>query len=157
VQFSTLLRAMLDDLKDPGGTRIVLEGPPAIVPSPTAVPLAMAIHELTSNAVKHGALREAEGRLTVRWHKVARDAQENFCFVWNEHDGPPVSLPTREGFGCRLLRRLLKEQIGGDVRIDYDPDGLRVTADIPLRSPTEWTFGPTQPSDRTGTARNTAG
>ena len=132
VHFSTLLRAMLDDFDDLSGTRIILEGPPTILPSPTAVPLGMAIHELASNAVKHGALREAEGRLMVRWQKASRDGQDKLSFVWNEHDGPPVKLPTREGFGCRLLRRLLKEQIGGDVRIDYDPDGLRVTVHLPL-------------------------
>ena len=132
VQFAALLRATVDRLNDVRRTRIVLEGPPTILPSPVAVPLGMAIHELTENAVKHGALRDARGRVIVRWEQVNSDVGEMLCFVWTEHDGPPVKLPTREGFGGQLLRRLLKEQIGGNVRIDYNPDGLRVTVNLPL-------------------------
>jgi PAS domain S-box-containing protein len=132
VHFSALLGATLERFNDARRTRIVLDGPPTILPSPVAVPLGMAIHELTVNAVKHGALRDVRGRVIVRWEQVSSDSSEMLCFVWTEHDGPPVKLPTREGFGSRLLRRLLKEQIGGNVRVDYNPDGLRVTVDLPL-------------------------
>ncbi|GAN46174.1 signal transduction histidine kinase [Methylobacterium sp. ME121] len=56
-------------------------------------------------------------------------------WTWNEHDGPPVALPTREGFGSRLLKRVLNLQVGAKVDIAFDPDGLRVAVAIPLPGP----------------------
>ena len=67
----------------------------------------------------------------MRWSVKNEDACQ-LCWVWNEHDGPPVELPTREGFGSRLLKRVLTVQTGADVKIDFDPDGLRVTVALPL-------------------------
>lgn len=63
-----------------------------------------------------------------------RDGPEGrrLCWTWNEHDGPPVALPTREGFGSRLLQRVLTDQIDAEVAIAFEPDGLRVTVDLPL-------------------------
>jgi two-component sensor histidine kinase len=84
----------------------------------------MAVHELTTNAAKYGALKDSKGVLTVDWHEV-RDGGPKLSFCWNEHDGPPVTLPTREGFGTQLLNRLLNAQTGAEVQIIYEPDGLR--------------------------------
>ena len=93
----------------------------------------MAVHELTTNAAKHGSLGEFGGRVEVHWSLIDGDPR-HLCWEWNEHDGPPVELPTREGFGFRLLKRVLTVQTGADVKIDYDPDGLRVRVAIPLQT-----------------------
>jgi two-component sensor histidine kinase len=129
VSFEELLRAELEPYDDGTGKRIVLDGPSIELPSDLAVPIGMAVHELTTNAAKHGALGELGGRIEVRWSLTNAD---DLRWVWNEHDGPPVELPTREGFGSRLLNRVLTVQTGADVNIAYDPDGLRVTVTIPL-------------------------
>ena len=131
VAFGDLLRAELEPYDDGSEHRITLAGPPVELSSELAVPIGMAVHELTTNAAKHGALGELGGRVEVRWSVKNEDACQ-LCWVWNEHDGPPVELPTREGFGSRLLKRVLTVQTGADVKIDFDPDGLRVTVALPL-------------------------
>ena len=70
----------------------------------------------------------------MRW-TVINELARHLRWVWNEHDGPPVELPTREGFGSRLLNRVLTVQTGADVKVDYDADGLRVTVAVPLPLP----------------------
>ena len=131
VSFKELLRAELEPYDDGTGKRIILDGPPIELPSDLAVPIGMAVHELTTNAAKHGALGELGGRVEVRWN-VTNGLRQDLRWVWNEHDGPPVELRTREGFGSRLLNRVLTVQTGADVKIAYDPDGLRVTVAVPL-------------------------
>ncbi|MCJ2079720.1 HWE histidine kinase domain-containing protein [Methylobacterium sp. J-090] len=132
VAFRDLLRAELEPYDDGGATRIRLEGPDVVLPSGLAVPVGMAVHELTTNAAKHGALAEFGGRVEITWTVSGTKAGRRLTWVWNEHDGPPVALPTREGFGSRLLKRVLATQVHADVVVDYDPDGLRITVEMPL-------------------------
>ncbi|MCJ2117053.1 PAS domain-containing protein [Methylobacterium sp. J-001] len=135
VPFRDLLWAELEPYDDGGQIRIRLEGPDVVLTSELAVPVGMAVHELTTNAAKHGALAEFGGRIEVTWSLAETEAGHRLTWIWNEHDGPPVALPTREGFGSRLLKRVLSTQAHAEVDIDYDPDGLRVTVNLPLSSP----------------------
>jgi two-component sensor histidine kinase len=130
VPFDSLLRTELQAYDEPERTRVALDGPAISLPSEMAVPIGMALHELATNAVKHGALRDPDGRIEVTW--TIEDGKA-LAVTWNEHDGGPVALPTREGFGSQLLKRILTAQIGADVEIAFDPDGLRVNLSIPLR------------------------
>jgi two-component sensor histidine kinase len=130
--FEDLALAELEPFDDGSDERILLEGPPVILPSDLAIPIGMALHELTSNAAKHGALADPKGRLELRWRVERGGSGETFCWEWNEHDGPPVRLPTREGFGTRLLDRVLTRQLGAEVDIHYEPDGLRISVEVPL-------------------------
>ena len=129
--FFDLLRAELEPYDDGTGRRVVLEGPGTLLPSEIAVPLGMAVHELTANAAKHGSLGDPKGSLVVRWLEI-NQGQRYLCWDWKEHDGPPVQLPTEEGLGTQLLRRLLTAQKGADVRIDFEQDGLHVFVSLPL-------------------------
>jgi PAS domain S-box-containing protein len=128
--FAGLLRAELDPYNESG--RITLEGPNLKLPSELAVPVSMALHELTTNALRHGALSHPGGRVTVTW--TVEDGADGHClaWIWNEHDGPPPALPTREGFGTRLLNKILTAQTGATVDIAFDDDGLRVHVRVPL-------------------------
>ncbi|SFL75652.1 HWE histidine kinase domain-containing protein [Methylobacterium pseudosasicola] len=135
VPFRNLLWAELEPYDDGGQTRIRLEGPEVVLASEFAVPIGMAVHELTTNAAKHGALAEFGGRIEVTWSLDETPDGPRLIWVWNEQDGPPVALPSREGFGSRLLKRVLSAQVHAEVDIDYDPDGLRVTVSLPLSSP----------------------
>ncbi|GEL41785.1 hypothetical protein MEX01_23760 [Methylorubrum extorquens] len=97
-----------------------------MLPSELAVPVGMALHELTTNALRHGALAHAEGRLQVAWWVEEGPAGRVFGWHWNEHDGPPAAHPTREGFGRNLLDKVLAAQTGADVDVAFAPDGLGV-------------------------------
>lgn len=132
VSFRELLSAELDPYDDGTGSRIVIEGPAVELPSVIAVPLGMALHELTTNAAKHGALAELGGSIHVCWS--LRDAGSTLSWEWIERDGPPVRPPTRQGFGTRLLHHVLKVQTGAQVSVDYAESGLRVQVAIPLQA-----------------------
>jgi PAS domain S-box-containing protein len=128
--FEGLLRAELGPYDERG--RLILEGPAVVLPSETAVPVGMALHELTTNALHHGSLADPEGRLEVRWSVEDGPNGKALRWAWSEHDGPPVGHPTREGFGHRLLNKVLATQTGAEVTVDFASDGLRVSVRMPL-------------------------
>jgi PAS domain S-box-containing protein len=130
VSFEDLLRAELDPYNEAG--RISLQGPALKLPSELAVPVSMALHELTTNALRHGALAHPGGRIAITWTVEDGPAGSRLAWTWNEHDGPPPELPTREGFGTRLLNKILTAQIAAEVDIAFDADGLRVNVRVPL-------------------------
>ena len=131
--FESLLRAELGPYDERG--RLILEGPRVVLPSELAVPVGMALHELTTNTLRHGALADPNGRLQVTWSVEDGPAGRGLCWTWSEHDGPPAAHPTRAGFGHRLLDKVLATQTGADVEVDFAPDGLRVSVRIPLPGP----------------------
>lgn len=94
----------------------------------------MALHELTTNALRNGTLAHPGGKVVVTWTVEDGEAGRWLTWAWNEHDGPPPSLPTREGFGTRLLNKILTAQIAAEVDIAFDTDGLRVNVRVPLGS-----------------------
>jgi two-component sensor histidine kinase len=127
-----ILRNELGPYDDGTGRRIVLRGPPVDLAADLAVPTGMALHELTTNAAKHGSLSVPEGRLEVTWD-IRRPAD---CFrlhlVWTERNGPPVEPPSRTGFGSTLLQRVLTTQCNAEIDFDFDPGGLVFLMDAPL-------------------------
>ena len=88
-----------------------------------AVAISLALHELATNAVKHGALSSPNGRVRVNWSKAEKENPE-FYLRWQEEGGPPVSKPTRSGFGTRLIHRSLAQDIDGEVDFRFEPEGL---------------------------------
>jgi two-component sensor histidine kinase len=104
-----------------GEGRIILSGDPCEVPSVACVPLVMALHELCTNALKHGALSNAEGSVALGWRVEATEHGKRVCFEWRESGGPAVAPPTRRGLGSRLLVR----QKGIEaVETRFEPEGL---------------------------------
>ncbi|HEX2135308.1 MAG TPA: HWE histidine kinase domain-containing protein [Microvirga sp.] len=127
------------DPYDDGSDRVRLSGPALDLPSSIALPLGMAVHELTTNAVKYGALSALGGSVSVSWALAGEEASRQLTVDWIERGGPAVEPPTRRGFGSQLLERVLKSQIGADATILYDPEGLQAHVVVPLaaaRSPT---------------------
>jgi PAS domain S-box-containing protein len=98
-----------------------VSGGDAEIPSRQTLALSMALHELATNAAKYGALSCPEGRVSVQWTLDDNKLQ----LEWREQGGPPVARPTRKGFGTRLLERLLMSELGGDIKLDYEPAGVR--------------------------------
>ena len=126
-----LLQTELAPYRD-AGHLIVLDGPAVELFSDAAVPIGMAIHELATNAVRHGALSRASGQVAVRWSVKGHDDRQMLHFAWMEKNGPPVVPPERQGFGSRLLRRVLAAQLEADVHIDYNPAGLHFSMTMPI-------------------------
>ena len=135
VSFRDLLASELDAFDDGSARRIRLAGPQIELPSRLAVPLGMAIHELTTNAAKYGALSELGGAVEVRWSRIVAADGEKLDCEWREQNGPAVQAPKRRGFGSRLLHHVLEAQTRAEVTVDYRPDGLRCRLVVPLSAP----------------------
>lgn len=132
VSLHELVCLELEPYDDATGKRIQIRGQYVELAPDLAVPIGMAIHEMTTNAVKYGALSEFGGVITVTWHLRTEDGQRKLHLEWIERHGPPVEPPTRQGFGSRLLERVLTTQIHADVTTDYRPEGLHIQVTMPL-------------------------
>lgn len=122
---SASMAAVVSNAMKPHGPpdRLQWSGPDLLLSAKEALALALAVHELATNATKYGAWSNVEGRVDVTW--TTRDGE--FAFQWIESDGPNVEAPTRTGFGSRILKRNLAGEFNGRVEADYRPDGLRFT------------------------------
>lgn len=109
-------------------SRFTCSGPSVELPPRQALGLALAFHELTTNAVKHGALSNGEGRIDLRWSSEA----ERLTIEWRESEGPKVTPPARRGFGSRLLERSLTLDLDAQVRLDFAPAGVVCAIDAAL-------------------------
>ncbi len=132
VSFRRLLSQELDPYCDETGDRVRLKGTAIELPSQIAVPLGMAVHELTTNAARHGALASETGHVEVEWSLVERNGERALLCEWSEHGGPTVAPPSCDGFGSMMLTRVLSQQIGADVDVDFDPAGFRLRMVVPL-------------------------
>jgi two-component sensor histidine kinase len=112
--------------------RVVLDGPAIDLSADLAVPVGMALHELTSNAVRHGSLSVPEGRVEVAWDLKQMDGRRTLHLEWTERDGPPVQTPQQRGFGSTLLDRVLAMQANAKVQITFDAEGLTFRMEAPL-------------------------
>jgi PAS domain S-box-containing protein len=115
-------------------TRIGLEGANITIKPRAALTFALILHELTTNAAKYGALSIPEGRVTVRWKVEEGPSQPRLILEWCEHDGPPVTPPTRQGFGSRFIEGSVALELRGAARLTFDPGGLCCAINIPLAS-----------------------
>ena len=112
--------------------RFMLIGPPLELAADLAVPVGMALHELTTNAIQYGALSVPTGYIQIRWNVVETDVGRRLHLEWREFGGPPVSEPQHQGFGAMLLERVLPMQCNAEVEVHYDSAGLRFRMDAPL-------------------------
>jgi PAS domain S-box-containing protein len=112
-----------------GGFGFTLDGDDLKLGPVTAVTLGMVFHELSTNAVKYGALSMAGGKVLVAW-RISRLGRLHV--EWREVGGPPVSPPRRRGFGSRLIEQALASDLDGDARLHFPSEGLRCCMDIPF-------------------------
>jgi two-component system CheB/CheR fusion protein len=116
----TVLRAFMNEDVDD----IVIDGPPVALTPITTTNLALAFHELATNASKYGALAAPEGRVNVRWSVV----DGLVVLDWIESGGRRVKSPTRSGFGSRLLGRAFAHEPDASARLEFAPEGVRYRA-----------------------------
>lgn len=129
------LRAVLEAELKPYGQRALLRGEEVELSPKAAHSFAMVLHELVTNAAKHGALSGPEGWLEVAWTLSPRLPDDGeLRLLWHEHDGPPVRPPTTRGFGRTLIEQGLRHELGGRVALEFRPGGLVCELAVPARS-----------------------
>lgn len=127
-----MLRGELDPfLGNAGSTRVGFDGPPLTVSPMAAQPLSMTLHELATNAAKYGSLSVPGGALELSW--AADPARDRLRLRWAESGGPPLAgPPSGRGFGSRVIRTTIHDQLGGEVSFEWQPSGLVCLIELPL-------------------------
>ncbi len=128
VQLHELVEAQLAHLGDLVGTRITVSGPPLRVFSQGAQTLGMALHELSTNSLKYGALSEPAGRVELSWERLDGSGWQ---IAWRETTSTPPVAPTRRGFGHTVIVNMVNATFGAEVQIDFAESGFRWQAVIP--------------------------
>lgn len=123
------IRDLVAEALEPYGTdRIELDGGPVQLEHAACTALALVLHELQSNALKHGALSGDVGHVSVSW-RTAEDGRLHLD--WTERSGPPVGSRANEGFGIGFIRDYVAYQLGGQTRFTFTPEGLRFSLAFP--------------------------
>jgi two-component system, chemotaxis family, CheB/CheR fusion protein len=115
-----------------GPERLLAQGPPVSLRPSAAISLGMVLHEMATNATKHGALSVETGRLSVQWAMQDIDGAPHLVLHWVESGGPKVTqMPERRGFGSELMERQLRHDLKGKLEVHFDEQGLRITIALP--------------------------
>lgn len=137
VGIEELVRSQLAHFKDLVGGRISLAGPQLHINASAAQGLGMALHELSVNAGKYGALSNDAGRVSIIWQADGGTGEERFSLAWRESGGPAVTVPDRSGLGRVILTRLAQQSLGADVTLDFAAEGLSWRLTSPLANVVE--------------------
>jgi two-component sensor histidine kinase len=126
---SEVAEAAMAPMREERAHRITISGPPVDLPPTSAVPMAMILHELCTNALKYGALSNEHGRINIGWTATPDKRGVAICLTWRETGGPPVKTPEHEGFGSRLITSLT-QQLHGNFHATYAPEGFSCEVNI---------------------------
>jgi two-component sensor histidine kinase len=140
---------------------ISISGDDVVLRPKAAQSLAIALHELTANAARYGALSTERGRVDIASRLAAGEAEAALLLEWCERGGPPVAPPSSDGFGTLVLRRMLAHDLGATVDLEYSPGGLVCRIALPARqivgvnraadpARPRWTAPPAHPVGRSG-------
>jgi two-component sensor histidine kinase len=109
-----------------------VDGPDVTLTSAQSQAVAMVIHELATNAAKHGALSSPDGRVSVIWECTGADAMATLTITWRELGGKQFAAPVRSGYGLGLIRDLIPYELGGTVDLRFQPEGAYCKIEIRL-------------------------
>jgi PAS domain S-box-containing protein len=137
VEIADLVRAQLAPFADLIGSRIAVLGLKLRLNAASAQAIGLALHELSTNAGKYGALSTDKGCVDICW---ATDG-DTFTMSWTERNGPPVSAPKRRGFGTIVMEAMAERSVGGKVDLDYAPSGVTWRLTCPAGSAVESGWG----------------
>jgi two-component sensor histidine kinase len=124
VDTDALVRATLVPFMEEGANRFAIDGPKLSLSEATGGSLALAVHELATNAIKYGALSNATGKVSISWTVTPVSDGEDVVILWKETGGPPAIEPEKMGFGIRVIKSVPARERGGEVHIEYPADGL---------------------------------
>ncbi len=137
---ATLARSQLEPYTSENPNRVRIGGEPVTLPADLATPFGLILHELATNAAKHGALSRPKGSVTVEW-TVTRNDPRVLKVVWHEQGGPPVQQPVTSGFGSALIENGISS---ATVKREFKRTGLICTIELPLSKPAENGSGDTR-------------
>jgi len=132
VELDELVRAELAAFPQADRKRIAIKGPPVLLPTTAVQALALALHELATNAIKYGALASPVGRLAISWRLEERDGQRHLHLDWRETGVAMPEGAIRRGFGSSLIEQALRYQLQAETRLQFEPDGVHCTIALPL-------------------------
>ena len=118
-----LMRDIVGNALESFGTRVFIDGPEVFLNPNSAQGFALIMHELATNAAKHGAMTTDSGTVSVRWSLDATSSEPAILFQWKERGGPPATPPSRKGFGTVLLERAVATT-GESPHFDYSQEGF---------------------------------
>ena len=130
-----LIRSQLNHYEDLFGARIILDGADILLKPEAAQNIGIALHELSTNAAKYGALSNAAGQVTIAWG-FTDASPRRFAMSWREAGGPPVVAPTRKGFGTIVMDRITGIGMGGRSSVAFEPTGVVWSIDVPATGAT---------------------
>jgi two-component sensor histidine kinase len=107
----------------PGEGRFAIAGPKVMLGPEAATGMALALHELCTNAAKYGALSARTGKVAIEW-RLGREHPAELRLNWREIGGPAVAAPRQRGFGSQLIERNLAQALGGTAILQFAPDGV---------------------------------
>jgi len=129
-----LVRAQIAYCLDIGqgevGEHTRIDGPRVLLKPEAAQNIGLALHELAANALTYGALSAEGGSVSLSW----RLDNEQFLVIWRERGGPKVIPPPREGFGHKVVKRLVAQALDGEAKLDFPPEGFVWTLTAPAQS-----------------------
>jgi PAS domain S-box-containing protein len=129
-ELSTLLR---QELRVHGEERVEIRGPWLLLDPKSSIALALVTHELSTNAAKYGSLSHPHGTVSVSW-QITRLPAPVLDLVWAERGARPIEPPQREGFGSRMIDRVVAGELGGAYEPDYASDGFSCRITVPLNT-----------------------
>ena len=124
VELAPLIRSQLSPFVVDLEARVALDGPSLRLTPAADQAVGMALHELATNAIKHGALSSPGGTIRIDWSVAEPSAQASFCLTWTERGGPPVAPPQRTGFGRTVIERMIAQALDGTTALDFAPAGI---------------------------------
>jgi PAS domain S-box-containing protein len=130
VGLADLIRQQLAPYTTDANTTIT--GPDVMLTSAQTQAVATVIHELATNAAKHGALSSPDGKVSVSWDRTGADAAAILTITWRELGGPPPTTPVQSGYGLGLIRDLVPHELGGTVDLIFPSDGACCKIEIPF-------------------------
>lgn len=124
IEMNAMIRATLAPFMDEENNRILIDGPALQLCEHTGGGMALAVHELATNAIKYGALSVPDGKVFPNWSARPDDEGEAVAFEWRESGGPVPTVPEKSGFGMRVITAAPLREKSGKVAIEYRPEGL---------------------------------
>ncbi|MET3899702.1 two-component sensor histidine kinase [Devosia sp. UYZn731] len=132
VSLATVIDLTVLPYRTEGEGRLGVHGPDITITGEAGTTLALCLHELATNAIKYGAMSQVAGKVLLTW-EVTSDTEPVFTMEWQESGGPPVSAPTRVGYGTRYIRSALATLFGEPPVMSYAAEGFRCTVSGPLQ------------------------
>jgi len=126
-----LVRSQLGHYFDRGGSQVSIDGPPIALKPEAAQNLGLAMHELSANAAKYGALSVPAGRVMISWRRLDLAQGNGLEILWVEEGGPKVRNPRRRGFGSLVIEHNLTRSVNAEVELKFAPEGVRCRIVIP--------------------------